>query len=167
MGQQRPPGAKKMIFFFKNDLGPHGMPKQVFLARFELVVARFGPPTIPKCLENGLFCDQKWVNKRLKNVFFQKMILDHLGAQTSEMSPFQAHVEQIWPLSRPKGPRKWAVLGPQIAQKTGQTHGFRSKPWFSKNDPSPVVVPKRMNTAHFEPLLSRYHPFSIAYLICR
>ena len=26
-----------------------------------------------------------------------------------------------------------------------------SKPWFSKNDPSPVLVPKRMNVAHFEP----------------
>ena len=42
-----------------------------------------------------------------------------------------------------------------------------SQPWFSKNDPSVVVVPKRMNTAHFEPLLSRSHPFSSAYLICR
>ena len=73
MGQQGPLGAKKMTFF-KNDHGPHGMPKQVFLARFELMVARFGPPKIPKCLENGLFCDQKWV----KNVF-PKMILDHLG----------------------------------------------------------------------------------------
>ena len=29
-----------------------------------------------------------------------------------------------------------------------------SKPWFSKNDPSLVVVHKRMNTTHFEPLLS-------------
>ena len=48
------------------------MPKQVFLARFELVVARFGPPKIPKCLENGLFCDQTWVKKWVKNVFFQK-----------------------------------------------------------------------------------------------
>ena len=54
------------------------MPKQVFLARFELVVARFGPPKIPKCLENGLSCDKK----RVKNVFFQKMILDHLGCLT-------------------------------------------------------------------------------------
>ena len=78
MGQQGPPGAKKMTFF-KNDRGPHGMPKQVFLARFELVVARFGPPKIPKCLENGLFGDkngskmgQKWV--------FPKMIRDHLGS---------------------------------------------------------------------------------------
>ena len=62
MGQQGPPGAKKMTFF-KNDLGPHGMPKQVFLARFELIAARFGPPKVTKCLENGLFWDQK----RVKN----------------------------------------------------------------------------------------------------
>ena len=41
------------------DLAPHGMPKRVFLARFQLVVARFGPPESPKPLENGLFCDQK------------------------------------------------------------------------------------------------------------
>ena len=54
--------------FFKNDLRPHGMTKQVFLARCELVVSCFGSPKIPKCLENGLFWDKKWV----KNVFFQK-----------------------------------------------------------------------------------------------
>ena len=54
MGQQGPPGANK-ITFFKKYLGPHGMLKQLFLARFELMVARFGPLKIPKCLENGLF----------------------------------------------------------------------------------------------------------------
>ena len=70
MGQHGPQGAKKMTFW-KNDDGPHGMPKQVFLARFELVVARFGPPKIPKCLENGLFWDKKWV-KNGSHVFFQK-----------------------------------------------------------------------------------------------
>ena len=59
------------------------MPKQVLLARFELVVARFGPPKIPKCLENGLFWDKKmgpkWVRngsemgqKWVKNGVFQK-----------------------------------------------------------------------------------------------
>ena len=37
------------------------MPKQMFLVRFELVVARFGPPKIPKILENGRFWDKKWV----------------------------------------------------------------------------------------------------------
>ena len=68
MGQQAPQAAKKMTFF-KNDPGPHGMPKQVFLARFELVVARFGPPEIPKCLENGLFCDQRWVKNGSKMCF--------------------------------------------------------------------------------------------------
>ena len=43
--------------FFKNDPTPCVMLKQVFLDRFELVVAHFGPPKIPKCLENGLFWD--------------------------------------------------------------------------------------------------------------
>ena len=41
-----------------------------------------------------------------------------------------------------------------------------SKPWFWKNDPIPVVVPKRMNATHFEPLLSRSHPLSGTYFIC-
>ena len=68
MGQQGPPGAKKMTVF-KNDPGPHGMPKQMFLARFELVVARCGPPKIPKCLENGLFWDKKWVKNGSKMGF--------------------------------------------------------------------------------------------------
>ena len=60
------------------------MPKQVFLARLELVVARFGFPKVPKCLENGLFWDQKWV----KNVFLQKILLDYLGCTNKWMSPF-------------------------------------------------------------------------------
>ena len=55
--------------FFRNDLGPHAMPKQVFLARFEPVMARFGPPKIPKCLENGLFWDKKWVQNGSKMCF--------------------------------------------------------------------------------------------------
>ena len=69
MGQHGPPGAKKMSFF-KNHPGPHGMPKQAFLARFEIVVACFGPPKIRKRLENGLFWDKKWV-KNGSDVFFQ------------------------------------------------------------------------------------------------
>ena len=40
-----------------------------------------------------------------------------------------------------------------------------SKPWFPQIDPSPVVVPKRMNASHFEPLLSCSHPLSSPYLI--
>ena len=68
---------KHRLFFFKNDSRPHEMPKQVVLARYELVVARFGPPKIPKCLEHGLVTDKKWV-KMGQNFVFPKIILDHL-----------------------------------------------------------------------------------------
>ena len=51
------------------------MLKQVFLARFEPVVARFGPPKIPKCLGNGLFSDKNG------SKMGQKIILDHLWCQ--------------------------------------------------------------------------------------
>ena len=59
------PGAKK-ISFSKVVPRPLGMLKQVFLARFEPVVARFGPWKIPKCLENGPVQDQKWVKNGSK-----------------------------------------------------------------------------------------------------
>ena len=64
--------AKISPFLPKTALEPaengqmKGMPKQVFLARFELMVARFGPPKTPKCHENGLFCNQKWVKNGSK-----------------------------------------------------------------------------------------------------
>ena len=46
------------MIFFKNDPRPCVMLKQVFLDCFELVVAHFVPPKIPKCLEDALFWDQ-------------------------------------------------------------------------------------------------------------
>ena len=55
--------------FLKNDPRPCATLKQVILDRFELVLANFGPPRIPKCHENGLFCDQKWVKNGSKNPF--------------------------------------------------------------------------------------------------
>ena len=60
--------GKKMTFL-KNDPRPCVTLKQVFLDHFELVVAHFGPPKIPKCLENGLFWDQKWVKNGSKTHF--------------------------------------------------------------------------------------------------
>ena len=56
-------------FFSKSDPRPFGMLKQVFSAHFELVVARFGPWKIPKCLEKGSFRDQKWVKNGSKTRF--------------------------------------------------------------------------------------------------
>ena len=67
-GSTRFPGAKKMIFS-KIVPRPLGMLKQVFLGRFEPVVARFGPWKIPKCLENGPFGDQQWVKNGSKTHF--------------------------------------------------------------------------------------------------
>ena len=64
--------------FLKNDPRPCATLKQVFLDCFEVVVAHFGPRKIPKCLENGLFWDQKWVKMRQKRIF-PNLILDHLG----------------------------------------------------------------------------------------
>ena len=55
--------------FLKNDPRPCATLKQVFLDRFGLVVAHFGTPKIPKCLETGLFWDQKWVKNGSKTHF--------------------------------------------------------------------------------------------------
>ena len=73
----RVPGAKK-IHFSKVVPRPLGMLKQVFLARFEPVVTRYGPLKIPKCLENGPFSDQNGSKMGQKRTF-PKVILDHLG----------------------------------------------------------------------------------------
>ena len=61
---------KKMIFF-KVAPRPLQMLKQVFLGRFEPVVAHFGPWKIPKYLENGLFEDQKMVKNGSKTHCFK------------------------------------------------------------------------------------------------
>ena len=63
-------GAKKIIFS-KVVPRPLRMLEQVFIAHFEPVVACFGPRKIPKCLENGPFWDQKWVQNGSKTCFSQ------------------------------------------------------------------------------------------------
>ena len=76
-GSTRVRRAKKMIFS-KLVPGPLGMLKQVFLGRFEPVVARFGPWKIPKCLEMGHFGTNNASKMGHKRVF-PKVILDHFG----------------------------------------------------------------------------------------
>ena len=63
--------------FLKNDPRPCATLTQVFLDRFELVVAHFGPPKIPKCLENGF--GTKNGSKMGQKRIFPTLILDHLG----------------------------------------------------------------------------------------
>ena len=60
--------GKKMTFL-ENDPRQCATLKQVLLDRFELVVEHIGPPKIPKCLENGMFWDQKRVKKGSKTHF--------------------------------------------------------------------------------------------------
>ena len=50
------------------------MLKEVFLAHFEPVVTQFGPWKIPKCLQNGPACDEKWV-KNASNTHFSSIDL--------------------------------------------------------------------------------------------
>ena len=56
------------------------MPKQVFLARCELLVAYFGPSKVTKCLEKGLFWDKKWVQNGSK-----------MGFSKNDPRPFGVH----------------------------------------------------------------------------
>ena len=74
--------------FSKNDRGPFGMLKQVVLARFEPVATSFGSWKIPKCLENGPFCDQKWVKNGSKTHFSKSDPGPFWVTQRSVFSPF-------------------------------------------------------------------------------
>ena len=71
------------IIFSKFVPRPLGVLKQVFLAFFEPMVARYDPPSTPKSLENGLFWDQKWIKDGSKMCF-----------PKSDTGPFGVH-EQV------------------------------------------------------------------------
>ena len=65
--------------FFKNDPIPCATLKQVFLDRFEMVVAHFGPPKIPQnALKMGCFGTKNGSKVGQKHIF-PNLILDHLG----------------------------------------------------------------------------------------
>ena len=77
-------GQKRV--FFKNHPEPFGMVKQVFLAKFEPVVTRFGHGNSQNALKlhplstkNGSKLGQKRV--------FPKMILNHLGCSNKCFEP--------------------------------------------------------------------------------
>ena len=97
-GSTRVRWAKKIVFP-KVVPRPLGMLKQVFLGRFEPVVARFGPWKIPKCLENGPFWDQKCVKNGSKTRFPKS----DRGPYGMLKQVFLAHFE---PVVTRFGPRK-------------------------------------------------------------
>ena len=84
------------------------MLKQVFLAHFEPKVMRFGLWKIPKCLENGLLWNQKWVKNGSKACFsksdtgqigmLNQMFLAHVEPNLTQFSPFRT---KLYPLRAP------------------------------------------------------------------
>ena len=84
--------------FFKNDLGPFMMLKQVVLAHSEPVATGFGSWKIPKCLGNGPLWDQKWVKNGSKTRFsksdpgpfgmLKQVFLARFEPVLTEFSPF-------------------------------------------------------------------------------
>ena len=77
-GSTRSTGCKKKLTFFKNDCAPHGMPKQVFLARFELVVAHLALLKSQNALKMGCFATKNGSKMRQKRIF-PKLNLDPFG----------------------------------------------------------------------------------------
>ena len=55
--------------FSKNDPTPFGVPKQVKRALFEPMASHFGHSRVTKCLEKGLFWDEKSVKNGSKMCF--------------------------------------------------------------------------------------------------
>ena len=138
----------------KRDPRPSGMLKQVFLARFEPVVTRFGPWKIPKCFENSPFWDEKLDNNRSKTPF-SKCDCRPFG-MLKEV--FLAHFKPLWtrcgPCEIPKcfenrrlWDQKWVKNG--------------SKTPFSKTHPRPFGMLKQVFLAHFEPVVTRFGPWKI------
>ena len=144
------------MIFSKVVPRPLGMLKQVFLGRFEPVVARFGPWKIPKCLENGPFWDQQWVKNGSKPRFSK----NEPGPFMMLQQVFLAHFEPVatgfgsWKIPKclENGPfwdQKWVKKG--------------SKTCFSKSDPRPFGMLKQVFLARFEPVLIEFSPFHHMY----
>ena len=154
-GSTRVPRAKKMIFS-KIVPRPLGMLKQVFLGRFEPVVARFGPWKIPKCLENGPFRDHQCLKNGSKTRFSKNDPRPSMMLKQVVLAHFEPVATGFGAWKIPKclenGPfwdQKWVKNG--------------SKTRFSKSDPGPFGMLKQVFLARFEPVLTEFSPFHHMY----
>ena len=150
-GSTRVPGAEKIIFF-KVVPGPLRMLKRVFVAHLVPVVTRFGPWKIPKCLENGLCWDQKWVKTGSKTCFsksdhgpfgmLKHVFLAHLVPVETRFGPWKIPkcLENGWCWNQ-----KWVKNG--------------SKTCFSKSDHGPFGMLKQVFLAHLVPVETRFGPW--------
>ena len=140
--------------FSKNDPRPFGVHKQVKSALFEPIASHFGPSKVTKCLENGLFWDQKWVKKGSKMVFSK-----------NDPRPFGVHKQVKSALFEPIA----SHFGPSKVTKCLENGLFWDQKWvkkgskmvFSKNDPRPFGVHKQVKSALFEPIASHFGPSKV------
>ena len=133
-----------------------GMLKQVFLGRFEPVVARFGPWKIPKCLENGPFGDQQWVKNGSKTHFSKNDPRPFMMLKQVVLAHFEPVVTCFGSWKIPK----CLENGPFWDQK-GVKNGSKTR--FSKSDPRPFEMLKQVFLARFEPVLTQFSPFHHMY----
>ena len=87
-------------------------------SRFELVVARLGPPKFPKRLENGLFWDKKWVKNAFGPFGVNKQVEAHFEPMLSNFGPSQGRKGLE---NRPIWDHKWLK---------SQKHFFWHSMWF-------------------------------------
>ena len=123
--------------FSKNDPRPFGVHKQVKSAHLEPIASHFGHSKVTKCLENGLFCDQKWVKNASKMCFSK-----------NDPRPFGVHKQvklaHLEPIASHFGDSKVTKCldnGLVCDQKWVKN---ASKMCFSKNDPRPFGVHKQV-----------------------
>ena len=100
-------------------------------------VAYFGPPKIPKCLENGLLRDKKWV-KNGSEMWFSK----------NDPRPFGVPKQVKWALFEPIA----SHFAPSKVANCLENGLFWDQKWvkngskmcFSNNDPRPFGVHKQV-----------------------
>ena len=138
----------------KISRGPFGMLKQFFLAHFELVVTRFGPWKIPKCLENGTLWDQKWVKHGSKPRFSKSDV----GPFGMLKQVFSAHLEPVvtrfGPWKIPKCFENGALWDLKWVKNGSKTR-------FSARDVGPFGMLKQVFLAHLEPVVTRLGAWKI------
>ena len=132
------------------------MPKEVVLARFELMVARGGPPKIPKCLENGQLWDKKWAKNGTKMCLQMITFLSPLNALIPKL-PFSFLADfLVWLTSKAwgsisvgfRGSRQWS---PFLGEREVQLGGSNDPPPSSIERPTaPELWPSMSGTAQWD-----------------
>ena len=140
--------------FSKSDARQFGMHKQVFLAHLAPVLTRFGPWKMPKCIANGPFWDQKWVENGSKTHYSKRDHAPFGMLKQMFLAHFELVVTRFGPWKMPLGLEHGPFWDQQWVKKWSKTH-------VTKNDPAPFGKLKHVFLAHFEPMVTRFAPWKI------